>query len=72
MLYKKWRKLEMMLTQWRSYGIRNFAVDYMGCYKYQQKAYSYWLNGFADTIYTLTSPKQKEIVFIFIGRLEVH
>ena len=31
-----------------------------------------WLNGFADTIYTLASPEQKEIVYIFIGRLEVH
>ena len=31
-----------------------------------------WLNGFADTIYTLASPEQKEMVYIFIGRLEVH
>ena len=36
------------------------------------KGYSYWLSGFADTIYTFTSPDQKEIVYIFIGRLEVH
>ena len=36
------------------------------------EAYSYWLRGFADTIYTFTSPEQKEIVYIFIGRLEVH
>ena len=36
------------------------------------KAYSYWLSGFADTIHTFTCPEQKEIVYIFIGRLEVH
>ena len=38
----------------------------------QYKAYSYWLSGFADTINTFTSPEQKEIVYTFIGRLEVH
>ena len=36
------------------------------------KGYSYWLSSFADTIYTFASPDQKEIVYTFIGRLEVH
>ena len=49
----------------------DFAVDYVGCYKDQQKAYSYWLSGFADTI-AVTNPKQKETIYIFIRRLEVH
>ena len=31
-----------------------------------------WLDGFANTIFTFTSPEQKEIVYIFIGRLKVH
>ena len=43
----------------------DFAVDYVGCYKDQQKAYSYWLSGFADTIYSYQPQTKRNSLYIY-------
>ena len=44
--------------------VRNFDVDYVGRYK-DQKAYSYWLSGFLDTIYTYQPQTKRNSLFIY-------
>ena len=43
----------------------DFAVDYVGCYKDQQKAYSYWLSGFADTICSYQPQTKRNSLYIY-------
>ena len=43
----------------------DFAVDYVGCYKDQQKAYSYWLSGFDDTIYSYQPQTKRNSLYIY-------
>ena len=44
--------------------VRDFDVDYVGRYK-DQKAYSYWLSGFVDTIYTYQLLTNKNYLVIY-------
>ena len=37
----------------------------MGCYKDQQKAYSYWLSGFDDTIYSYQPQTKRNSLCIY-------
>ena len=37
----------------------------MGCYKDQQKAYSYWLSGFDDTIYSYQPQTKRNSLYIY-------
>ena len=43
----------------------DFAVDYVVCYKDQQKAYSYWLSGFADAIYSYQPQTKRNSLYIY-------
>ena len=45
--------------------VRDFAVDYVGCYKDQKKAYSSWLSGFVDTIYTYQHQTKRNSLHIY-------
>ena len=38
-------------------------VDYIGVYK-DQKAYSYWMSGFVDTVYLAKCPVNSELTFL--------
>jgi len=48
-----------------SYILRVKAVDveYIGKYK-DQKAYSYWMSGFVDTVYVAKCPVDNKYVFL--------
>ncbi|CAB3999214.1 Hypothetical predicted protein [Paramuricea clavata] len=54
----KWPKLDCSSIFAYILKVRDFGVEYVGCYK-DQKAYSYWDSGFVSTIYSHMSPQRK-------------